>query len=71
MCAAMKREVSAFTVDVGGQPVDIEDSAAVKMCFDNCTLGTHTSVESACRSGTFDHVLANGRKSAGNLRERH
>lgn len=37
------REVSAFTANVGGQPVDIEDSAAVTMRFDNGTLGTHTS----------------------------
>ena len=37
------REVSAFTANVGGQPVDIEDSAAVTMRFDNGTLGTLTS----------------------------
>jgi len=37
------RDVSAFTANVGGQPVDIEDSAAVTMRFDNGTLGTHTS----------------------------
>lgn len=37
------REVSAFTANVGGQPIDIEDSAAVTMRFDNGTLGTHTS----------------------------
>ncbi|MFH1921123.1 MAG: Gfo/Idh/MocA family oxidoreductase [Planctomycetota bacterium] len=37
------REVSAFTANVGGQPVDIEDSAALTMRFDNGTLGTHTS----------------------------
>lgn len=37
------QEVSAFTANVGGQPVDIEDSAAVTMRFDNGTLGTHTS----------------------------
>ncbi len=36
-------EVSAFTANVGGQPLDIEDSAAVTMRFDNGTLGTHTS----------------------------
>jgi len=36
-------EVSAFTANVGGQPVKIEDSAAVAMRFDNGTLGTHTS----------------------------
>jgi len=35
--------VSAFTANVGGQPIDIEDSAAVTMRFDNGTLGTHTS----------------------------
>jgi len=37
------RDVSAFTANVGGQPIDIEDSAAVTMRFDNGTLGTHTS----------------------------
>ena len=37
------REVSAFTANVGGQPLDVEDSAAVTMRFDNGTLGTHTS----------------------------
>ncbi|MFC1596498.1 Gfo/Idh/MocA family protein [Planctomycetota bacterium] len=37
------RDVSAFTANVGGQPVDIEDSAAVTVRFDNGTLGTHTS----------------------------
>ncbi len=36
-------EVSAFTANVGGQPIDIEDSATVTMRFDNGTLGTHTS----------------------------
>jgi len=35
--------VSAFTANVGGKPIDIEDSAAVTMRFDNGTLGTHTS----------------------------
>ncbi len=37
------REVSAFTANVGRQPIDVEDSAAVTMRFDNGTLGTHTS----------------------------
>ena len=36
-------EVSAFTGNVGGQPVDIEDSATVIMRFNNGALGTHTS----------------------------
>ena len=37
------REVSAFTANVGRQPIDVEDSAAVTLRFDNGTLGTHTS----------------------------
>lgn len=35
--------VSCFTANVGGQPIDVEDSAAVAMRFDNGTLGTITS----------------------------
>ena len=40
---SMIREVSAFTANVGRQPIDVEDSAAVTMRFDNGALGTHTS----------------------------
>ncbi|MDB5335334.1 MAG: gfo 8 [Planctomycetaceae bacterium] len=37
------KEVSALTAVVGGQPIDVEDSAAVVMRFDNGSLGTLTS----------------------------
>lgn len=37
------REVSGLTAVVGGQPIDVEDSAAVVMRFDNGSLGTLTS----------------------------
>lgn len=37
------REVSGLTSVVGGQPIDVEDSAAVIMRFDNGSLGTLTS----------------------------
>jgi predicted dehydrogenase len=37
------QEVAAFIANVGGQPIDIEDSAAVTMRFGNGTLGTMTS----------------------------
>jgi predicted dehydrogenase len=37
------REVAGFTSNVGGQPIDTEDSAVVAMRFDNGTLGTITS----------------------------
>jgi UDP-N-acetyl-2-amino-2-deoxyglucuronate dehydrogenase len=37
------REVAGFTANVGGQPIDTEDSAVVAMRFDNGTLGTITS----------------------------
>ena len=36
-------EVAGFTANVGGQPIDVEDSAAATMRFDNGTLGTITS----------------------------
>jgi len=36
-------EVAGFTTNVGGQPIDIEDSAAAALRFDNGTLGTVTS----------------------------
>ncbi len=35
--------VSGFTGNVGGQPIDIEDSAAATLKFDNGTFGTLTS----------------------------
>ena len=35
--------VSGFTANVGGQPIDIEDSAAAALRFDNGMLGTITS----------------------------
>ena len=37
------RDVAGFTADVGGQPLDVEDSAAVAMRFSNGSLGTLTS----------------------------
>lgn len=36
-------EVAGFSGNVGGQPIDIEDSAAVSMRFDNGTFGTLTA----------------------------
>ncbi|MFN4261690.1 MAG: Gfo/Idh/MocA family protein [Gemmataceae bacterium] len=36
-------EVAAFTANVGGQPVDIEDSAAVALRFDSGIVGTMLS----------------------------
>ncbi len=36
-------EVSGFAGNVGGQPIDIEDSAAIGLKFDNGTFGTLTS----------------------------
>jgi len=36
-------DVMAFTGNVGGQPIDIEDSAAAAVRFDNGTFGTITS----------------------------
>lgn len=36
-------EVAGFTANVGGQPIDVEDSAAAALRFDNGTLGTMTS----------------------------
>lgn len=35
--------VAGFTANVGGQPIDVEDSAAAALHFDNRTLGTLTS----------------------------
>lgn len=37
------RDVCGFTSVVGGQPIEVEDSAAVVMRFDNGSLGTLTS----------------------------
>lgn len=37
------KKVAGFTANVGGQPLDVEDSAAVAMQFENGTLGTLTS----------------------------
>ena len=37
------RAVSGFTANVGGQPFDVEDSAAVALQFENGSLGTLTS----------------------------
>jgi len=37
------REVAGFATNIGGQPVEIEDSAALAMKFDNGMLGTMTS----------------------------
>ncbi|QDU42018.1 putative oxidoreductase YcjS [Symmachiella dynata] len=36
-------EVAGFTANVGGQSIDVEDSAAAALKFDNGTLGTLTS----------------------------
>lgn len=36
-------DVAGFTGNVGGQPINIEDSVALSMRFDNGTLGTMTS----------------------------
>ena len=36
-------EVAGFTANVGGQPIDIEDSAVAAFRFDNGSLGTITS----------------------------
>jgi len=36
-------EVAGFTGNVGGQPIDVEDSAAIALKFDNGTFGTMTS----------------------------
>lgn len=36
-------EVAGFTANVGGQPLDVEDSAAMALRFENGTLGTLTS----------------------------
>ena len=36
-------EVAGFTGNVGGQPIDVEDSAAVALRFDNGSFGTMTS----------------------------
>ena len=36
-------EVAGFTANVGGQPIDVEDSAALSLKFDRGFLGTFTS----------------------------
>ena len=36
-------EVNGFTANVGGQPIDVEDSATATLRFNNGTLGTYTS----------------------------
>jgi predicted dehydrogenase len=36
-------KVAGFTANVGGQPLDVEDSAAAALLFDNGSLGTITS----------------------------
>lgn len=36
-------EVAGFTGNVGGQPIEVEDSAAIALKFDNGTFGTMTS----------------------------
>ena len=36
-------DVAGFIANVGGQPIDVEDSAAATLRFDNGTLGTLTS----------------------------
>lgn len=36
-------QVAGFTENVGGQPIDVEDSAAAALRFDNGSLGTITS----------------------------
>ena len=36
-------EAAGFTANIGGQPIDIEDSAAAAFRFDNGVLGTITS----------------------------
>lgn len=43
LTGARVKQVAGFTANVGGQPIDIEDSAAVTMRYDNGTLGTLTS----------------------------
>jgi predicted dehydrogenase len=37
------KQVAGFMGVVGGQPIDVEDSAALALCFDNDTFGTMTS----------------------------
>ncbi len=37
------REVAGFTTVIGGQPIDVEDSAALALKFDSGALGTMTS----------------------------
>lgn len=43
LTSAKIREVAGFAGNVGGQPIDVEDSAAVALRFDNDTFGTLTS----------------------------
>lgn len=37
------RQVAGFAGIVGGQPLDVEDSAALSLRFDNCSFGSMTS----------------------------
>lgn len=43
LTGASIRNVAGFTANVGGQPIDIEDSATAALQFDNGMLGTLTS----------------------------
>jgi predicted dehydrogenase len=43
LTGARIEEVAAFAGNVGGQPIDVEDAAAITMRFDNGMLGTFTS----------------------------
>lgn len=43
LTGARINEVVAFAGNVGGQPIDVEDAAAISMRFDNGMLGTFTS----------------------------
>jgi len=52
------KQVAGFAGVVGGQPIDIEDSAALALRFDNGSFGTMTSgyyldrgYQSMCRCG--------------------
>jgi UDP-N-acetyl-2-amino-2-deoxyglucuronate dehydrogenase len=43
ICDSDIEQVAGFTANVGGQPIDVEDSAAATFKFDNGMLGTLTS----------------------------
>ena len=43
LTGSVVEQVAGFTANVGGQPLDVEDSAAVALKFANGTLGTLTS----------------------------